>query len=170
MSTNPLLLVLLLLVFSGGQPTAPSHSQDRVPNFELPDLDGRPTRLADVMGENLTLIDFWATWCGPCVKSIPSLVALSDSLAESGVSVVGVNVDSPRNVSKVAPYARSLGVSYPILLDTNSEIMAELNVQAMPTLLVIDDRRNIVYAHEGFRPGDETVVRAEVMHLLSEDR
>lgn len=151
------------------QPDDQLTGQDRIPNFELPDLDGRPTRLSDVMGENLTLVDFWATWCGPCVKSIPSLVTLSDSLNASGVSVVGVNVDSPRNVSKVAPYARSLGVNYPILLDTNSEVMADLNVQAMPTLLVIDAGRNIVYAHEGFRPGDEAVVRHEVLRLLSED-
>ncbi|MBO6573866.1 MAG: TlpA family protein disulfide reductase [Rhodothermales bacterium] len=141
---------------------------DRVPDFSLPDLDGRETRLSSVMGESLTLIDFWATWCGPCVKSIPSLVAISDSLSDQGVRVVGVNVDSPRNLSKVAPYARSLGVDYPILLDTNSEVMADLNVQAMPTLLVIDAKRNIVYVHEGFRPGDEDVVRREIEELLKD--
>lgn len=142
---------------------------DRVPDFTLPVLDGQETRLSEVMGERLTLIDFWATWCGPCVKSIPSLVALSDSLESQGVRVVGVNVDSPRNLSKVSPFARSLGVDYPIFLDTNSEIMSELNIQAMPTLLVINEDREIVYSHEGFRAGDEAVVMDEVLLLLADD-
>ncbi|NNE70832.1 MAG: TlpA family protein disulfide reductase [Rhodothermales bacterium] len=159
MGFRSLLLLLTLVLWPA----------DRVPNFTLPDLDGRETRLSEVVGERLTLIDFWATWCGPCVKSIPSLVTLADSLGSEGVNVVGVNVDSPRNLSKVSPFARSLGVDYPVLLDTNSEIMAELNLQAMPTLLVIDADREIVYIHEGFRAGDEQVVWDEVEKLLAED-
>lgn len=159
-------------LFLSGLPSPPEvgndrHAVDRVPDFVLPNLEGRDTRLSSVMGENLTLIDFWATWCGPCIKSIPALVSLADSLADSGVRVVGVNVDSPRNLSKVAPYARSLGVEYPVLLDTDSRVTSDLNVQAMPTLIVIDSERTIVFVHEGFRAGDEVAIRDEVTSLLS---
>jgi thiol-disulfide isomerase/thioredoxin len=140
--------------------------RDGIPNFELKNLDDRTVRFSELKGERLTVIDFWATWCAPCIRSIPELVKMSEAFASEGVNFVGINVDSPRNLSKVKPFARSLGVTYPVLLDTNSEVMAQLNVTAMPTLLVVDAENEIVLVHEGYRPGDETYLREEIEHLL----
>lgn len=142
---------------------------DRIPNFELNNLDGQTVAFQELAGERFTVIDFWATWCGPCIQSIPELVEMSSDLYEQGVHFVGINVDSPRNLAKVKPFARSLGITYPVLLDVNSEVMAQLNVTAVPTLLVVNAEREIVLLHEGYRPGDAQYLREEIEHLLAQE-
>ena len=156
-----ILAVLLLPLMLGAE------AADTIPDFRLQNLDRQKVSLHDLMGENLTVIDFWATWCGPCIRSIPALVDLSEEYEDQGVRFVGVNVDSPRNLSKVKPFARSLGVTYPVLLDPASELMAALNVTAMPTLLLVNADREVVMVHEGYRPGDEEIVRDEIERRLS---
>lgn len=118
--------------------------------------------------DGLTMVDFWATWCGPCLQSIPALVELSEAFEGQGVTFIGINVDSPRNLAKVKPFARSMGITYPVLLDVNSEVMAQLNVTAVPTLLVVNAAREVVLLHEGFRPGDAQYLREEIEHLLAQ--
>lgn len=142
--------------------------QDRIYDFSLKDVDRNTVYLSDIQGEQLTVIDFWATWCQPCVRSLPRLVEMSGDYGSRGVSFIGISVDSPRNISKVKPFARSMGIRYPVLLDPNGELMGELNVLAVPTLLIVNSDLDIVYTHEGFKPGDEAVIRGEIEKHLSE--
>ena len=131
--------------------------------FEVSD----ETFQAEVLqSEKPVLVDFWATWCKPCVRSIPKLVELYEEFSDQGVEIIGINVDSPRNAQKVKPSARSLGITYPVLLDMNSEIMAELNVTLLPTLLLVDENDEIVMVHQGYRPGDEKFIAEEIKKLL----
>jgi peroxiredoxin len=76
-------------------------------------------------------------------------------------------VDSPRNLSKVKPFARSMGITYPILLDASGEIMGDLNVTAVPTLMIIDKEFRVLYVHEGFNAGDEAIIREEIEKHLA---
>lgn len=78
----------------------------------LPDLSGRPRRLAEWQGRVL-LINFWATWCAPCREEIPLLMAARHKYAPAGVEIVGIAVD---NAAKVGEYARSMAISYPVLV------------------------------------------------------
>lgn len=153
-------LVILLGSFVSSSP--------KVNNFRLKNLDNRTTTYKSIKGEKLTVIDFWATWCKPCVKSIPKLVEISEELKSEGVNFVGISIDGPRNQAKVKPFVRSLGVKYPVLLDTNSEVMARLGVQAVPSLLVVNSDDEIVYFHEGYKPGEEITIREEILKLLEE--
>lgn len=153
-------LVILLSSFS--------FSAQKVPNFRLKNLDNRITSYNDVKGETLTIIDFWATWCKPCVKSIPKLVEMSEEFKSKGVNFVGISVDGPRNLAKVKPFARSLGVTYPILLDVNSDVMARLRVRAVPSMLVVNSDDEIVYFHEGYKSGEEKMIREEILKLLEQ--
>jgi cytochrome c biogenesis protein CcmG/thiol:disulfide interchange protein DsbE len=141
--------------------------QGRVPDFSLINIDNERVSYSEMKGEQLTVIDFWATWCQPCIRSIPELVDMYSAYGEKGVGFIGISVDSPRNLSKVKPFSRSLGITYPVLLDSNSEVMGELNVTAVPTLLIIDREDRILYRHEGFRPGDEQLIREELERHLN---
>ena len=138
------------------------------PVFRLRDLDNQWKEFEDVKGNELTVIDFWATWCQPCLRSIPLLNEMSGDFEDMGVKFVGVSVDGPRNQSKIKPLIHSLGIRYPILRDLNSELMSELGVTAVPTLLVYDNKGELIYFHEGFRPGDEEVIRKHLTDHLTD--
>jgi cytochrome c biogenesis protein CcmG/thiol:disulfide interchange protein DsbE len=138
------------------------YPQGKVYDFSLKDTENQTVRLSEISGKSLTVIDFWATWCQPCIRSIPRLVDLSEVYKDQGVAFIGISVDSPRNLSKVKPFARSMGIRYPVLLDSSGELMGELNVTAVPTLLLIDRDNRILYVHEGFSAGDEVAIREEI--------
>ena len=152
---------LLLIILSGSL-----SAQTKVNNFRLKNLDNRTVSFSSLQGEVLTVIDFWATWCKPCEKSLPELAKLSDEFQNKGVNFVGISIDSPRNLAKVKPFARSHKISYPVLLDLNSEVMAKLSVRAVPTLLIVNDENEIVYFHEGYQPGEEDQIREEIVKQL----
>ena len=141
-----------------------AHAQ--LPDVELRDLERNWVSLQDLKGEKLTVIDFWATWCKPCVAGIPKLNTIADELSEKGVRFIGINVDGPRNQAKVKPFVKTLGIRYSIILDPNQELVKELNVSAYPTLLVYDAKGKEVFVHEGFNPGDEKLIRKELEKLL----
>jgi peroxiredoxin len=157
-------LLLFILILNPTQ----VNSQGRVYDFSLKDTDNQKVSLSEIKGEQLTVIDFWATWCQPCIRSLPKIVELDETYNGQGVGFVGISVDGPRNLSKVKPFARSMGIRYPVLLDSNGELMGELNVTAVPTLLIIDSDYRILYMHEGFHAGAEDIIREEIeKHLVS---
>ena len=156
-------IFLLLIGF-----TSTAYPQEKVYDFTLKNTENQTVSLSEISGKSLTVVDFWATWCQPCIRSMPKLVDLSEQYEDRGVGFVGISVDSPRNLSKVKPFTRSMGITYPILLDASGEIMGELNVTAVPTLLIIDKEFRILYVHEGFNAGDEERIREEIeKHLAS---
>jgi len=136
------------------------------PYFRLKDLSNQWKEFGDLKGNNLTVVDFWATWCQPCVQSIPHLNEMALEYTDRGVSFIGVSIDGPRNQSKIAPFIKSMGVSYPILRDINSELMSELGVTAVPTLLIYNSLGELVHIHEGFRPGDELSISETIKSFL----
>jgi len=136
------------------------------PYFRLKDLSNQWKEYGDLKGENLTVVDFWASWCQPCVQSIPHLNEMASLYADRGVGFIGVSIDGPRNQSKLTPFIKSMGVTYPILRDINSELMSELNVTAVPTVLIYDSSGDLVHIHEGYRPGDELAIGKAIEALL----
>lgn len=136
------------------------------PYFELPDLDNTLQSYAELSGEKLTVIDFWATWCQPCLRSLPELNELYKAYSAKGVNFIGISIDGPRNQSKLKPFVHSMGVDYPILRDVNSEVMSEMNVSTVPTLLLLDGKGEVLFYHEGYRPGDEAFIRKKIEENL----
>lgn len=143
-----------------------SLSAQNVKNFQLKDIENSIRNYNELKGEKLTLIDFWATWCKPCIKAIPELNKIYYSFKTQGVEIIGINCDGPRSVSKVAPFSKSLKIQYPVLVDINSEIKSDLNILALPTLLIVDANDKVVWIHEGFVSGDAEIIKAEIEKLL----
>ena len=161
------LLVFLALSFGKDPRAIESPLIDApAPGFALLDLDGLPVDMEQLRGQPV-MINFWATWCQPCIRSLPKLVEMSNAMDSKGVKFVGISVDSPRNTSKVKPFASSMGITYPVLLDPSGELMGELSVMAVPTLIIVDRDLNIVYTHEGFNAGDELEIREEIEKYLA---
>ncbi len=140
----------------------------KIDDFTLKDLDNKRVSFSDLKGEKLTVLDFWATWCKPCARAIPKLITIYEDFKNEGVQMIGISVDSPRNLVKVKPFVNSMGIPYPILLDYNSELMSRLQVTALPTILIVDDEDEIVFIHWGYRPGDEDVLREEIEKLIGD--
>lgn len=133
---------------------------------ELKDTNNNLVNLNSISGEKLTVIDFWATWCKPCVNALPKLSTLSEEFTSKGVKFIGVSVDGPRNQAKVKPFTQSLGIKYPIVFDPNQELFSEMNASVLPTLIIVNSRGKEVFRHEGFQPGDEKLLSIELNKLL----
>ena len=140
-----------------------------IPEFHLNDTENRIRDYSEVKGEKLTVIDFWATWCKPCIRSIPELVKIEKSFSGKGVSFVGISTDGPRNQMKVKPVAKSLGITYPVLIDINGELAERLQINVVPTLLIVNAQDKIVYRHQGYRAGDENEWIKEIEKNLTQE-
>lgn len=143
-----------------------SLSAQVVRDFSLKDLQNKDQNLTTIKGEKLTVLDFWASWCKPCIKSIPEINKIYNEYKTKGVAVIGVNCDGPRSVSKVGPMVSALKVEYPILLDMNSSLLNDLGLSSLPSIVIINSKNKVVWIHEGFRSGDEIQIRKELDKLL----
>ena len=140
----------------------------KLPEFKLMDVNNQWQTYSDIKGQQLTVIDFWATWCSPCAKALPKLNTIYEFYKDKGVQFIGLNIDSPRNSAKVKPFVNAYKIQYPVLKDPNGELPAQLNISSIPTLLIIDKNNEIIYRHQGYRSGDEDTIKAEIEKLLSE--
>lgn len=158
------------LIFIAFFAFSPSNSKAQaVFDISIKDVNGKATSISEMVSSELIVLDFWATWCKPCVKSIPKLVELSEKYESDKVIFIGVNEDSPRNTNKVKPFVSSLGISYPVILDPEQEIMSELLVNSYPTLMVLNSKAEVLYIHEGYTSGDEYIIEEEINKLLAEN-
>ncbi len=156
------ILVIALLIL------LPGISTGQKINFTLPDLENRQRSFSELKGDRLTVIDFWATWCRPCLRAIPELNTIHDLYREKGVRVIGINCDGPRSASKVIPLSRSLQIKYTVLRDMDTDVMKNLNLSAFPTLVLAGSNGKILWVHEGFIPGDEETIKQQIEKYLAE--
>jgi peroxiredoxin len=162
------LLVLSGLALSAcGPGAAPAAGADsaaaRPPDFELPRLDGGAERLSAHFGKDVVLVDFWATFCKPCLRSMPELDALYRSRKARGFVVLGVSIDGPGSSADVQAAVSQLGVSFPILLDQESRAVALYNPRASAPFSVLIGRDGRVLAQrEGYTTGSHDALERDV--------
>ncbi|RMH43111.1 MAG: TlpA family protein disulfide reductase [Gammaproteobacteria bacterium] len=135
------------------------------PDFTLPSRAGKNIRLAELRG-NIILLNFWASWCGPCREEMPKLEALHQKYKDLGVKIVGVNLDTERPQSE--PLLKDTGVTFTILFDTEGKVGEMFKVETMPSTYLIDRDGRIRYVHRGYRPGYENEYEAQIKALLRE--
>lgn len=134
------------------------------PDFTLATVAGDSLSLASLQGQ-VVLVDFWATWCGPCVVEMPVLQQLYDDFEGRGVEIVAVSTDV--TPAKVPRFVDRHGLTFPVLLGGLS-VQALYRVTALPTLYVVDQQGTIRHVHVGYTPGNEVKLIEEVEALLAE--
>lgn len=144
------------------------HAQT-VKDFNLKDLQNTYQTFENLKGEKLTVIDFWATWCKPCMKAIPEINKLYKEFKEKGVSFISINGDGPRSIAKVGPVSKSLQIEYTVLLDIDSTVKTQLNLSAFPTLILVNPKGKIVWIHEGYVTGDEIEMKKQIEKFSNEE-
>ena len=137
----------------------------QAPDFTLPDLDGRQVKLSYFKGK-LIILDFWATWCGPCVKEIPHFIDLYEQYADRGLVVLGVSVDR-KGTDVVNFFVRRHKVNYQILMADAQVRVAYGGIRSIPTTFVIDREGKIRRSYVGYR--DKAVFEADIKALLVTD-
>ena len=136
------------------------------PSCALTTLDGKPAHDLQELKGKVVYVDFWASWCPPCVKSFPFLNELNHDLKDKGLQVIGVNLDE--KVTDAQEFIAKHPVDFAIVADASKQCAKGFEVMAMPTSYLIDRKGNIRHIHQGFRPGESEKLRALITQLVME--
>ncbi|MEM7678577.1 MAG: TlpA disulfide reductase family protein [Myxococcota bacterium] len=170
-----------LLLFAGCATATPSTPSSRsssapsasasatLPDFTLETVDGERFVLSEHVGKKVIVMSFWATWCNPCMSELPHLDEIYQSEKDNGLLILAIAMDEPGTVAQVAPTASRLGLTMPVVLDTDQRAVRLYNrSRDAPRTVVIDRSGTIVRSSAGYNPGDEEKLRAEVQALLAQ--
>jgi peroxiredoxin len=135
----------------------------QAPNFTLRSADGQSVSLAQFKGD-VVMINFWASWCGPCRQEMPLLDSIYKQYKDMGFTLLGVNVEP--HASSANAWLKKTPVSYPILYDPNSQVSQLYQVQAMPTTVIVDRKGIVRFVHNGYLPGDENQYMNSIRALI----
>jgi peroxiredoxin len=119
------------------------------PDFALEDLAGNEVRLSDYQGQ-VVLVNFWATWCGPCRLEMPAIQVAYDARQDKGFVVLGVNIDFASDRTEVEAFVESLDLDFTVLLDSENAVHDLYRVRGYPTSYFIDRDGMIVRQHVGY--------------------
>jgi len=133
---------------------------------QLTTLDGKPTTVAQIGQGKVTVISFWATWCGPCKKEMKAMQEVYNRLGKDFV-YIAVSIDDMKSTAKVKPYIDSKGYTFTVLLDPNQSLFQTLNGTNPPYTLVFAADGTLHSKHEGYLDGDELKLEEELKTLIT---
>nr|WP_295775353.1 TlpA disulfide reductase family protein [Rhodoferax sp.] len=153
-------LALPLLASSTFSAVAPSGA---APDFTLRTVGGPNLRLQEQRGQ-VVLVNFWATWCGPCRQEMPQLNKLYDKYRAAGFVLLGINVDD--NSQHASDVAQKMGLRFPVLLDSDKAVSRLYDLSTMPTTVLIDREGRVRHVHNGYQAGYEDLYDKQIRGLL----
>ncbi|MDR2214982.1 MAG: TlpA family protein disulfide reductase [Nevskiaceae bacterium] len=156
---------LMLTLIPGIPALAAVAPNAPAPGFELPDLSGQSINLAQYRGQ-VVMINFWASWCAPCRQEMPLLEQMHKKYQPLGFTMIGVNVEP--DSAKAVDWLKATPVTFPILLDTASQVSKLYGVQGMPNTVIVDRKGNLRWLHRGYKPGDENEYLDQIRALVRE--
>lgn len=131
-------------------------------DFKLLDVNGKPKTLADYKGK-VVIVDFWATWCGPCKASIPHFINLQREYQEKGLEVVGISLDTT-GPKAVGAFAQAQKINYTILMGNDAVAAAYGGIKGIPVAFVVTQDGKIFRKYVGYR--DQKVYDSDIRALL----
>lgn len=159
------LLAALLSVLAASGIASSGLAGQKAPDFVLKSATGENLRLREYRGD-VVMINFWATWCGPCRQEMPLLDELYGRYRRVGFRLLGVNIDDDSR--RAMAMADELGVTFPVLFDEDKQVSKLYQVEAMPMTLLLDREGTVRHVHHGYKPGYEQKYLNEIRALLRE--
>ena len=160
-----LMLGAAFSIFAATSLASSSLEGQTAPDFVLKSATGENLRLSEYRGD-VVMINFWATWCGPCRQEMPLLEELHARYERVGFSLLGVNIDD--DSGKAMNMVSELGVTFPVLFDARKEVSKLYSVEAMPVTVLVDREGNVRHVHHGYKPGYEEKYLDQIRSLLRE--
>ncbi len=159
------LIGLFFSVFAASSLASSGMEGQPAPDFALKSASGENMRLSEHRGD-VVMINFWATWCGPCRQEMPLLDELYTRYQRVGFNLLGVNIDD--DAAGAMRMIQELGVNFPVLFDSRKEVSKLYEVEAMPTTVLLDREGRVRHVHHGYKPGYEEKYLEEIRSLLRE--
>jgi peroxiredoxin len=141
-------------------------SAGKAPDFRLSNLDGRDVVLSELLKSGPVVVDFWATWCKPCLKAFPGLQKTYEQYKDRGLTVVAVSVDGPKTRAGVAPLIKSKRYGFEVVLDTDGRVARKYNAMLLPRTVLIDQNGDIIFGTVGFRPANHEKLAEHLESIL----
>lgn len=142
-----------------------AEDANAAPDFTLKSRSGENVRLREHVGE-VVLLNFWASWCGPCRQEMPHLDALNSKYKELGFTTMGINVDA--DTALAYQVLNDIPVDFTILFDTDNTVSQLYGVDSMPFTVLVDRDGNVRHVHRGYRPGFEDKYDEQIRSLVKE--
>ena len=161
--TRFLLLLILYTGFAGD--VLAKSAKNAAPDFTLKSQKNDNLKLSELRGK-VVLINFWASWCGPCRQEMPVLDELYRHYRSLDFTILGVNVE--QNSDDAKSLLKDVPVTFPILFDTENKISKLYDVKGMPSTVLVDRDGNIRYVHMGYEPGVESEYQTQIRALIRE--
>jgi peroxiredoxin len=160
---------LLSLTLLLGACVTTGGGRPNVPDLPLEDTNGKRHYLSDYVGRKKAVVmTFWATWCMPCRQELSVLQELYDKHRGSGLEILAISLDGPETMSRVRPFIKQNGYSFPVLIDRESRAVALYNPKRQaPMLHIFDKQGRIVYSHGTYQPAQAPLLRRKVRAALS---
>jgi len=159
------IIAALFCIFAATSLASSGLEGQDAPDFALKSSTGENLRLSEYRGD-VVMINFWATWCGPCRQEMPLLDELYSRYQRVGFDLLGVNIDDDSD--RAMQMVRELGVSFPVLFDSRKEVSKLYEVEAMPVTVLVDREGRVRHVHHGYKPGYEEKYLDQIRSLLRE--
>jgi peroxiredoxin len=159
------IIALVFSAFAASSLASSGMEGQKAPDFALKSSTGENLRLSEFRGD-VVMINFWATWCGPCRQEMPLLDELYNRYQRVGFNLLGVNIDDDSR--RAMQMAEELGIDFPVLFDATKEVSRLYEVEAMPVTVLVDREGTVRYVHHGYKPGYEDMYLDQIRSLLRE--
>ena len=159
------LTLALVLSMAPALPLLATSANQPAPAFELPSREGPQVNLSQYKGK-VVMLNFWASWCGPCRQEMPLLDSIYRKYNKLGFVLLGVNVEPDSKAAN--DWLKQTPVTFPVLYDKESKVSQLYNVSGMPTTVFIDRKGNVRMIHVSYKPGDESEYLNSVTSLIRE--
>lgn len=156
------LCIVLVMICRDQADSQPSRS------MVIKDVDGDTRTLGQYLGNGPVYVSFWALWCAPCKEELRALKKVVADNPDKKFTVLAINQDTPKSLSKVKAYVKSQNYPFPIILDPNMQVFQSFNGQNLPFSVLLNSNGDVIETRTGYLPGDEKEIAEAILRLASE--